>query len=207
MSEIFVYITDYFLKEDEKQYQTEHRVGLSLLARGLREQYGLVIEEAAFPNELEYGAHGKPFLKHYPDIHFNISHCEKMAACGFSDAPIGIDIERFAEFREALVKKVLTEEEQQYLRRYESDKQRYQELFYRFWTLKESYLKWDGRGFAKNPREVSFQLQFADNKILEQILCSDAQVGFYQKRVGNQSMLSVCGKQLNEQKDCKIVEI
>ena len=43
--------------------------------------------------EFSYGEHGKPFLKNYPDWHFNISHCKNAVCCVLSRENVGIDIE------------------------------------------------------------------------------------------------------------------
>ena len=52
--------------------ETEHEQGLLLLRRALREQYGIDCGDGRKPDLME-GAHGKPYLKEYPLIHFNIT--------------------------------------------------------------------------------------------------------------------------------------
>ena len=37
---------------------------------------------------------GKPYIKNYPDYHFNISHSNGAVAIAFSDYPVGVDIEK-----------------------------------------------------------------------------------------------------------------
>lgn len=63
-----------------------------LLQDGLRELYG--ISEGL---EFEYLDDGKPVLKNYPNIHFNLSHCKKGVLCVIDDKPVGCDIEAIAE--------------------------------------------------------------------------------------------------------------
>ena len=64
-----------------QKHRTEHKAGTELLAVGLRELYGMELNRAG----LSYGQHGKPYLRNHPEIHFNISHCEGLAVCVFSD--------------------------------------------------------------------------------------------------------------------------
>ena len=87
---IRVYITGYTLHAGEKKYQIEHQKGLSLLRHGLKEIYNLAINENDLLHIIAYGEHGKPFLHGFDGIHFNISHCDGLAACAFSDKPLSL---------------------------------------------------------------------------------------------------------------------
>ena len=57
------------------------RLGMYLLSQALSSRFGLSISLDALPDALEQNAYGKPRLKHYPNIHFNISHCDGLVAC------------------------------------------------------------------------------------------------------------------------------
>lgn len=59
-----------------------------LLCQALREEYGITTQP-----HFDIGEHGKPSLREYPDIHFNMSHCRSGIAVAVSDKPVGIDIE------------------------------------------------------------------------------------------------------------------
>ena len=82
--------------------ETEHEQGLWLLRRALRERYGIGCGEGRTP-ELVEGAHGKPYLKEYPLIHFNISHCMGLAVLAIGDCTVGIDAECVRPYREPLL--------------------------------------------------------------------------------------------------------
>ena len=186
---ITLYLTTYELQEGEKKYQKEHQKGLQLLIYGLKELYGLSLTEEMLAEELEKGQHGKPFLKNHPQVHFNISHCDGLAVCAFSDAPVGVDVERIDVFKDSIVRKVLTKEEQEFLSFYKG-KEAYNELFFRFWTLKESWLKQDGSGFFRSPQEVSFKL-ISDGREYT-VQCSNPEDFFSQSRIQEDCILSVC---------------
>jgi len=93
--------------------------------------------------EFGYGPYGKPFLKSYPDIHFNISHCPKAVFCAVSDSPIGVDVEEI-QYDENVAREVFSESELESIRSAESPEIRFTEL----WTMKEAYLKLQGTGLS-----------------------------------------------------------
>lgn len=95
--------------------------------------------------EFSYATNGKPFLKEYPSIHFNISHCCRGIACAVSDNPIGIDIE-VIQYDEDLVSVVFNSEERDIIEKYDESDVKFTEL----WTRKESYLKLTGEGISDN---------------------------------------------------------
>lgn len=102
------------------------------------------------------GAHGKPYLREYPQIQFNISHCMGMAVLAVGDCSVGIDVEYVRPYREPLLKRVLSEAE---LRQMEAvGEAGREELFFRFWTLKESYVKAVGCGITVPLQDISFQI-------------------------------------------------
>lgn len=135
--------------------ETEHEQGLLLLRRALREQYGIDCGDSRKPDLME-GAHGKPYLREYPQIQFNISHCMGLAVLAVGDCSVGIDVEYVRPYREPLLKRVLSEAE---LRQMEAvGEAGREELFFRFWTLKESYVKAVGCGITVPLQDISFQL-------------------------------------------------
>lgn len=119
-----------------------------LLCDLLREQYG--IEELPI---LEETPDGKPYLKDYPDIHFNLSHTRGVAACVVSRQAVGIDVESIRPFNDTLARRVLTTEEyQEVCNSKEPDVE-----FIRLWTCKESLLKLIGTGIREELDTVSTQ--------------------------------------------------
>ncbi len=86
---------------------------------------------------------GKPYLKDYLNIHFNISHTKGAIICAISDKPVGVDIERIRKANKQVVKKCFTVDEQNYIF---SNEKSIDERFTRIWTMKEAYVKWIGQG-------------------------------------------------------------
>ena len=110
-----------------------------LLEKGLKEQYGIV-EPIAFI----YNEYGKPYLKDYPHIFFNISHCKCGVICAIADFEIGIDIQDIQPFNIDIVRRVCCENELRQL----SESDNPARLFCEIWTKKESYAKAKGISVA-----------------------------------------------------------
>lgn len=91
---------------------------------------------------------GKPYLADYPQIHFNVSHSDKMALAVFGDTPVGCDIEAIGAPDMAVAEKFFCGEEYDYINA-AADKSEQAERFFRLWTLKESYIKATGRGLSQ----------------------------------------------------------
>ncbi|MBM7624592.1 4'-phosphopantetheinyl transferase family protein [Sporohalobacter salinus] len=90
--------------------------------------------------------YGKPFLKDYPEFHFNVSHSGEWVVCAVSDRKIGIDIEKidFIDFK--IAQNFFTKEE--YNNLMSKNKKDRLEYFYYLWTSKESYIKAVGKGLS-----------------------------------------------------------
>ncbi|MGN0466321.1 MAG: 4'-phosphopantetheinyl transferase family protein [Lachnospiraceae bacterium] len=185
---IFVIYTKYTFLEGEHRYHKEHNLGRKLLRYGLEKYYGLAFQEEELEDQIGKNEYGKPFLIGYPKIHFNISHCEGWVLCAFSEGKIGVDVERIRDFPTSMVKKILTEQERQILNRYEKNVEDYQKIFYRFWTWKESYLKWLGEGFYMDPLRVEFTM----DEVTSFPCCSDKKVALFEKMIDTDCVFSVC---------------
>lgn len=109
------------------------------LDKGLQ-GFGLREKEA----ETAYGEHGKPYLKGHPEIHFSLSHSEKLALACFDEKEVGCDLEALRPCKESIVASCFSEEEKRYV---ESSPNK-DEAFTRVWTCKESFLKAIGVGIS-----------------------------------------------------------
>lgn len=116
-----------------------------VMLRMILEQQGLSHPFIFVKNE-----HGKPFLKNYPDIHFNISHCKAGIAVAVSDQPVGIDIESYREVSDSLLRYTMNEEERHLIT--ESDDPI--RTFTEYWTKKEAVFKLRGTGITHDLHEL-----------------------------------------------------
>ena len=97
---------------------------------------------------------GKPYIRHYPEFNFNISHSGKWVVCALSRLPVGIDIEHMKESNLSIAKRYFTNEEYKII--INSCEETRKEMFYRLWTLKESYIKLIGKGLSVPLNSFSF---------------------------------------------------
>ena len=117
-----------------------------LLQEALEKEYGITE-----PPVFAFGHNGKPVLRDYPQIHFNLSHCARAALCVVGDMPVGCDIETVEKpvdmdlcnyccspaERESVLSSACPEVE-----------------FCLLWTRKEAFLKWTGEGLTDHLPEL-----------------------------------------------------
>ncbi|MFF5805149.1 4'-phosphopantetheinyl transferase family protein [Streptomyces sp. NPDC012746] len=121
-------------------------------AWGLARHALSVVEPRVAPDAWQFlrAGLGRPEVDHPAwarSLRFNLSHTEGVVACVVTrDARCGIDVERMGRplTLHRLTRSVLSEREQ---REFDlAPPGRREELFYRYWTLKEAYLKAIGTG-------------------------------------------------------------
>lgn len=90
---------------------------------------------------------GKPYLAGYPNLFFNVSHAGEWVVVAFSDYNVGIDVERIKKINYNVAELFFSKEENLNLNNLSGkDKQEY---FFDLWTMKESYLKYTGKGLSE----------------------------------------------------------
>jgi 4'-phosphopantetheinyl transferase len=97
---------------------------------------------------MERGEFGKPYLRDFPQWHFNVSHSGDKLLIAVSNSPVGIDIERIKSRKSfaGLVKKCFALSEQNYW--FDLPENEKLTVFYDFWTRKEAVVKGIGRGIV-----------------------------------------------------------
>ena len=119
--------------------------GYLLLEGALRQAYG---EKARHDYTYERGQNGKPWLREYPDFQFNLSHSGSLAVCAAAKKPVGVDVQKIGEMKERIAARFYTKQENELLNHCTSkDEQRM--IFYRLWSAKEAYVKWNGNGLGQ----------------------------------------------------------
>lgn len=85
------------------------------------------------------------------DTSFNLSHSGTYVMCAVEldgkKESVGCDLERIGEFRENIAGRFFCREEYESILAEETEDAR-AELFYRYWVLKESFMKATGKGMA-----------------------------------------------------------
>ncbi len=117
-------------------------LGELLLQRAVREELGISPAQTSFG----YGEKGKPYVKGYPEFHFNISHSRDIVLCAAGDTQVGADVQSLIVRPEKLVRKCLTKGEADlYHAAKNEDKSSVMTVF---WCRKESYMKMTGQGLS-----------------------------------------------------------
>lgn len=142
-----------------------------LLAHALKELGIDTVPETA------YGQNGKPYFPSMPNLHFNLSHSGTVVLCAVCDRHIGCDSEKIGTFNEKLARRFFHPTEYDMLMS-ETDSSVQAELFYRLWTLKESFLK--ATGFGLSLPLDSFSVCLKSGSIAVSQTVSEHPYGFYE---------------------------
>lgn len=123
---------------------------------------------------------GKPYLKDWPRIQFNLSHSGAYGVCAVSDAPVGVDVEMIRPLRQDVAKRFFTKVEQGYLSAQPPKE------FFRLWTRKESFTKAIGKGLTLPMDRFS---------VLDDVLYRDGIAWFFHAHPIENGFLTVCCQQ------------
>ena len=103
---------------------------------------------------------GKPFIVNASGIYFNVSHSGDWVVCVVSDKQCGIDVEKISDIDIKVAERFFTQSEYAILKEKESHERK--NLFFEFWTIKESYIKYIGQGLGIPLN--SFEIVMKNNK-------------------------------------------
>lgn len=173
MNKVKIYIADVTMLQDEELY-TKMYTRLDSARRSKADRFlfakdkrlsvgaGILLLYALQQEKVEnasfvVGPNGKPYLDGEDNLFFNLSHSGNMVMCALSEQEIGCDVEQMAAFEHELAEYVMTEQEQSLIYGSDGENAR-QQMFYRLWTLKESYMKATGMGIPLEPK--SFGIEF-----------------------------------------------
>ena len=152
-----------FLKEEELEkldaYKSEvakinFAVSRSLLNKAFEMILDIPIENVVVLRD----KYNKPYIK--SGVKFNISHTDGFVVIGFSKKELGIDIEKVNDgfAFEDILENCFTSREIKNIGSNTS-------MFYRYWTAKEAYLKYEGYGLMRNPKEI--EVIYMDDRIIK----------------------------------------
>ena len=151
-----------FLKEEELEKldayksevaKTNFAVSRSLLNKAFEMILDIPIENVVVLRD----RYNKPYIKNKSGVKFNISHTDGFVVIGFSKKEFGIDIEKVNDgfAFEDILENCFTSREIKNIGSNTS-------MFYRYWTGKEAYLKYEGYGLIRDPKEI--EVIYIDNQ-------------------------------------------
>lgn len=110
----------------------------------LRRAVGRYLHREMEELSLKQGEFGKPALEDWPQVHFSISHSERIWACAVGPCALGLDLQKQYEKKgDRLARRFFHAEEIAWLEQNDF------EQFSRVWTYKESYVKYTGIGLRR----------------------------------------------------------
>jgi len=175
--------------KDLRTYARQKEVARSLINYGLLHEYGITDEE------IVKSPLGKPGLKKERNIKLSISHCEGAVVVVIAEHEVGIDVERVRKFEREAARRILTEREWSVL---SQAKENPDELFFSYWTLKESYVKALGAGLTYPLKNISFTI------LNDRILSNKPWAKFYVVSNCEKYIISVCHLHSNGYEDEKM---
>ena len=131
--------------------------------------------------------YGKPMLQQPDGIHFNIAHSGNWIVCALDRFAVGVDVEVIKPIGQDIAKRFFSTREHEYIMG-QAEPARTAE-FFKIWTLKESFIKADGRGMSIPLDSFSILPEEADQSIR---IVADVEVGFYQTYLDSKSVFALC---------------
>ena len=131
-------------------------LGEGMIRRLLFRLWGLHKEDYL----IRIGEHGKPLVESRFSVWYNLSHSGDYIVAAFSHLEVGIDIEQKRKARMEVARRFFHPAEIQCLQNLAGDAQ--DELFFRYWSVKESFLKYTGSGLS-SPLS-GFEVRFVDHR-------------------------------------------
>lgn len=220
-SKIFVYAADAAKLYDEAAFRTAY-AGVSAyrqektdrflfrkdkvlsLAAELLLQYALK-EQGILSYCVGEEKSGKPYLRECVweegrllarrEPQFNLSHSEKRVMCAIADQEVGCDVEKITAMEPEVARQIFTSCEYEKIAACRAGKQQ-DEMFFRIWTLKESYMKATGLGSALSPDSFSVYPS-----------CSDRGYYFKEYDLSDGYCYAVCGRSDQFDESIRFVDI
>lgn len=136
-----IYRREYHKLTKNRKDKVDHYINLKdkklSLGAEILLKYGLNNLNLKFDNIIYKNE--KPYFEN-ENIYFNISHSGNYVICSISDKEVGCDIEKISSNNLDIAQKFFNEKE---IKNIHNDND-----FYRYWTLKESYIKYLGYGLT-----------------------------------------------------------
>lgn len=143
-------------------------------------------------DNLFYDSYKRPFQRQKEKVDFNIAHSGDWIVCGACDhGRIGVDVERVQPIDLNIAKLYFAENEVAFLLQQPQDKRLH--CFYRFWTLKEAYIKAKGSTFLIPLCQFWFDLENKNNPSFHRKERQDqTQWTFHSLDIDSEHIFSAC---------------
>jgi 4'-phosphopantetheinyl transferase len=104
----------------------------------------LLKEENITQPDFKIDKYGKAYISNWDNIYFNLSHSGKLVSCAISDMEVGVDVEYNDPTIDLnIAKHYFYNSEYENIMKSNTPS----DEFFKYWVLKESYMKYTGLGF------------------------------------------------------------
>lgn len=154
-------------KTDAYRFEKDRRLslGAEVLLYASLEKFGYDRPDRV---SFAYGENNKPYIGGDGNIFFNLSHSGEYVMCAVSDREVGCDIQKMGDDDTLLAKKFFLPREYETIAAQPTEHEK-RDMFYRYWTLKESYMKVTGKGMSM-PLD-GFEITVSDKAYLTKNPC------------------------------------
>jgi len=188
MNRLFCYISE----EKKQRIQRFHRFedAQRTILGDILARYAICIKTGVKNKDLIFSTnqYGKPILPEPNGIHFNISHSGNCVVCAVDEKAVGVDIEVIKPIDFNIAERFFSKAE--YLTLINQPKEMQMKYFYMIWTLKESYIKAEGKGL--NIPLNSFEINIEGSNITAIIEGKESEYFFHQSFLSDDTIFSIC---------------
>lgn len=168
VDEIYDGVKSNFISYSKISQRKESRLGRVILHKAL-------VNMGVGKYTVEYRGGEKPVLISEKRLYFNISHSSDYVTVAVSDDEVGCDIQEIRPYNPKVAKRNYCENEQSLIENsYDKD-----DVFIRMWALKESILKFTGKGLSGGLSNYDFS-PYINCESFNAFCCN-----FYVKKIEN----------------------
>ncbi len=175
-NESYELIKDKFITDSKISHRKESQIGRLLLDKAMRNL-------GAGEYTVKYNGNEKPVLGSEKDLYFNISHSGDYVTLAISDSEVGCDIQQVRAYNPRVAGRNYCQRETELIEN--SDNK--DEVFIRLWALKESILKFTGKGLSGGLSSYDFS-PYIKKESFQAFGCN-----FYVKKIEN-TYFALCHK-------------
>ncbi len=137
--------------------------------------------------------YGKPYCEFIDDFYFNVSHSGNWVVCAVDNKPVGVDIEKISAIDLDISKNFFSDKEHNdlMLSNYPFD------YFFALWSLKESYIKFIGKGLSYPLNSFSMNISGENNIRIDSNNKTIENIYFKQYEIDKGYKMAVCSLKRN----------
>ncbi|WP_374964209.1 4'-phosphopantetheinyl transferase family protein [Lysinibacillus sp. RS5] len=152
------------IKHQSQNRKKERAVGRELLGKVLFTEMGIKLDDC----KIAKNEYGKPYIKNYKGIYYNISHSNDIIVLAFSTCgPVGIDVELLKTDYLDVMNEVFTLQEINWIN--SCNEEQRLERFFIVWTRKEAVIKAIGKGFSFPVKNFSVSRDQVNGQVIKDL--------------------------------------